>query len=192
MAGVVAEAAWALDHAVRRAGLLRVPAYDEAVGVLHDARGRLVFSAAEPYLAVELLKQVLIVEFRRHRRRANHLAADDCKQIPAERFGYRDRGYLCSTGRILREGGDYGEHMDHNVYALLEVRNIGSAEATVDLYKVCPTFEDALEVYREKVGEPKTVREEPSDAGTVWWLDEDPTGAATISRYTLHGPLEEA
>jgi hypothetical protein len=82
--------------------------------------------------------------------------------------------------------------MDHNVYAVLEVRNIGSAEATVDLYKVCPTFEDALEVYREKVGEPTTVREEISSTGTVWWLDEDSTGAATISRYTLHGPLEEA
>jgi len=82
--------------------------------------------------------------------------------------------------------------MGHNVYALLEVRNIGSTTATVDLYKVSPTYEDALGVYREKVAEPATIREESGGAGTVWWLDEDATGAATISRCTLHGPLEEA
>lgn len=86
----------------------------------------------------------------------------------------------------------YGRDMDHNVYALLEVRNLAAAAATVDLYKVCPTYDDALAVYREKVGKPKTIREEISATGTVWWLDEDATGAATISRYTLHGPLEEA
>lgn len=58
--------------------------------------------------------------------------------------------------------------------------------------RFCPTYEDALEVYREKVGKPKAIREETTAAATVWWLDEDPTGAATITRYTLHGPLEEA
>lgn len=82
--------------------------------------------------------------------------------------------------------------MDHNVYAVLNVRNLGQESATVDFYKVCPTYEDAMDVYREKVGEPKTVREESSDEGTSWWLDEDETGAAAINRYTLHGPLEEA
>ena len=82
--------------------------------------------------------------------------------------------------------------MAFNVYALLEVRNIGSSHPTVDLYKVCPTFDDALEVYREKVGEPRTIREDNTSGGTTWWLDEDSTGAATISRYTLSGPLETA
>lgn len=82
--------------------------------------------------------------------------------------------------------------MAHNVYALLEVRNLGSAAATVDLYKVCPTYEDALAVYRQKVGNPKTIREQTGPDGTVWWLDEDATGAATITRYTLHGALEVA
>lgn len=82
--------------------------------------------------------------------------------------------------------------MNHNVYALMEVRNLGSASATVDLYKVCPTYEDAVDVYREKVGEPKSVREEVTPDGTMWWLDEDETGAANIVRYTLHGPLEDA
>ncbi len=82
--------------------------------------------------------------------------------------------------------------MAHNVYALLEVRNIGSSRATVDLYKICPTYEDALDVYREKVGEPRTIREETASSGTTWWLDQDASGAATISRYTLLGPLETA
>lgn len=81
--------------------------------------------------------------------------------------------------------------MAHNVYALLEVRNLGTSAATVDLYKVCPTYEDALAVYREMVGEPKTIREQTTPDGNVWWLDEDTSGAATITRYTLHGPLEE-
>ena len=79
-----------------------------------------------------------------------------------------------------------------NVYALLEVRNIGTSNATVDLYKVCPTYEDALDVYREMVGEPKTIREETSAAGIVWWIDEDQTGAATISKYALTGNIEES
>lgn len=82
--------------------------------------------------------------------------------------------------------------MDHNVYIVMEVRNIGGPAATVDLYKACPTYDDALAVYREKVGEPRTVREDNTGEGTVWWLDEDNTGAATISRYTVHGELEEA
>lgn len=82
--------------------------------------------------------------------------------------------------------------MDYNVYALLEVRDLGSIEATVDLYKVCPTYADALEVYRERVGEPSTIREETNGTDTVWWLDEDSSGAATITRYTVQGPLEEA
>lgn len=86
----------------------------------------------------------------------------------------------------------YPELMDHNVYALFEARNLGSNHATVDMYKVCPTYEDALEVYREKVGEPKSIRKEETDAGTTWWLDQDQTGTAAINRYTLHGPLEEA
>lgn len=81
--------------------------------------------------------------------------------------------------------------MDHNVYAVFEARNIGSPSATVDLYKVCPTYEDALDVYREKVGEPKRIREDVGPDGVVWWLDEDATGTASIARYTLHGPLEE-
>ena len=82
--------------------------------------------------------------------------------------------------------------MTYNVYALLEVRNVGLPEATVDLYKVCPSYDDALNVYREKVGEPKSIREDVRPDGTVWWLDEDGTGAASIVRYTLHGALEEA
>lgn len=82
--------------------------------------------------------------------------------------------------------------MDHNVYALMNVRNIGSPNATVDLYKVCPTYGDAMEVYKEKVGQPKNIREEVTAEGTSWWLDEDETGAASIIRYTLHGPLEDA
>lgn len=83
--------------------------------------------------------------------------------------------------------------MDHNVYALIEVRNIGKPNATVDLYKVCPSYEDALEVYREKVGEPKTITGPGDDHDSrVWVLDEDPSGAAYISRYTLNGPLEIA
>lgn len=82
--------------------------------------------------------------------------------------------------------------MRHNVYALLEQRNFSSGKSTFDLYAVCPTLEDALNVYREKIGEPKSIREEALDEGTVWWLDEDSTGAACVSRYTLHGPLEEA
>lgn len=79
-----------------------------------------------------------------------------------------------------------------NVYALLEVRNLGTGKATVDLYKVCPTYEDALDVYRERVGEPKTTREETTAAGTVWWIDQNDTGSATISKYTLTGNIEEA
>jgi hypothetical protein len=71
------------------------------------------------------------------------------------------------------------------------MRNLGTAAATVDLYKVCPTYEDALAVYREKVGEPRSVREATGPEGTVWWLDEDGTGAATITRYTLQR-VEEA
>lgn len=82
--------------------------------------------------------------------------------------------------------------MDHNVYVLLEVRNLGTSDAAVDLHKVCPTYEDALEVYRERRGEPQSVRESTDAAGTTWWLDKDDSGAATITRYTLHGPLEEA
>lgn len=82
--------------------------------------------------------------------------------------------------------------MKYNVYAILEVRNLGTDEATVDLYKVCPSYEDALDVYREKVGEPKTVREEVGPEGITWWLDEDSTGMAAINRYQLNGPLEEA
>lgn len=82
--------------------------------------------------------------------------------------------------------------MDHNVYALMNVRNIGSPNATVDLYKVCPTYDDAMEVYKEKVGEPKKVRKEESGDGISWWLDEDDYGSGCIVRYTLHGPLEEA
>lgn len=81
--------------------------------------------------------------------------------------------------------------MDHNIYVLLEVRNIGSTDAVVDLYKVCPTYEDAVDVYRERVSEPQSVREDSSPAGTML-LDEDSSGAATITRYTLHGPLEQA
>ncbi|MGO2719576.1 MAG: hypothetical protein ACTIAR_04645 [Brachybacterium tyrofermentans] len=82
--------------------------------------------------------------------------------------------------------------MDHNVYALLEVRNLGTPDATVDLHKVCPTYEDALDAYREWRGEPQSVRESSGAAGTTWWLDKDDSGSATITRYTLHGPLEEA
>jgi len=82
--------------------------------------------------------------------------------------------------------------MDHNVYALIEVRNIGTPQATVDLYKICPTYEDALDVYREKVGEPKSIRKDFNQDSKVWWLDEDSTGSASIARYTVHGPLEEA
>lgn len=79
-----------------------------------------------------------------------------------------------------------------NVYAILEVRNLGTSAATVDLYKVCPTYEDALDVYREKVGEPVTIREETRPDGTVWWIDEDKDGSVTISKYTLTGNIEEA
>lgn len=83
--------------------------------------------------------------------------------------------------------------MAHNVYALTEVRNIGKPNATFDLYKVCPSYEDALDVYREKVGEPRTIRGPEDDPeARIWILDEDATGAAYIARYTLHGPLEEA
>ena len=82
--------------------------------------------------------------------------------------------------------------MDHNVYALMNVRNLGSSNASVDLYKVCPSYADAMEVYKEKVGDPKTVRKEENGDGILWWLDEDDKGAASIVRYTLHGPLEEA
>lgn len=82
--------------------------------------------------------------------------------------------------------------MEHNVYALVEVRNIGTPQATVDLYKICPTYEDALEVYREKVGEPKIIREDFTEDSKVWWLDEDSTGSASIARYTVHGILERA
>lgn len=81
----------------------------------------------------------------------------------------------------LAQGG-----MEHNVYALLEVRNIGKPSATVDLYKVCPSYEDALEVYREKVGEPKTITRPGDDPDSrIWVIDEDATGAAYISKYTL-------
>jgi len=87
----------------------------------------------------------------------------------------------------------YPSGMDHNVYALIEVRNIGKPNATFDLYKVCPSYEDALDVYREKVGEPKTITGPKDDPeARIWVLDEDSTGAAYISRYTLHGPLEKA
>jgi len=82
--------------------------------------------------------------------------------------------------------------MRYNVYALLEQRSQPSGKTTFDLYKVCPTHEDALAVYREIVGEPRTIREDTSDAGTIWWLDEDSTGAACIVRYVLDGPLEES
>lgn len=46
--------------------------------------GRLVFSAAAPDLAVELIKQVLVAESRCHRRKANRVTVEDGKQIPAE------------------------------------------------------------------------------------------------------------
>lgn len=83
--------------------------------------------------------------------------------------------------------------MDHNVYALMEVRNLGTANPTVDLYAVCPTYEDALDVYREKVGEPKTIEQGSGEFGSrIWNIDQDSTGTVTIARYTLHGPLEEA
>ena len=82
--------------------------------------------------------------------------------------------------------------MRHNVYALLEQRNFNSGKSTFDLFAVCPTQEDALAVYREKVGEPRTIREEVTDDSTIWWLDEDSTGSACIARYTLDGELEEA
>src|SRR5699024_12825781 len=81
--------------------------------------------------------------------------------------------------------------MDHNVYALLEVRDIGTADAVVDLYAVCPSYEDALNVYREKIGEPKSITQLDSDPlSRTWVLDEDSSGGAYITRYTLHGPLE--
>jgi|GEM_PF-3094307 len=81
--------------------------------------------------------------------------------------------------------------MDHNVYALLEVRDIGTDDAVVDLYAVCPSYEDALDVYREKVGEPKSITQLESDPlSRTWVLDEDSSGGAYITRYTLHGPLE--
>lgn len=72
MTGVVAKAARALNHAVRRSGALRVPADDWAVSVLHDAGSRFVFTAAEPDLAVKLVQQLLVAEVRCHSRRANH------------------------------------------------------------------------------------------------------------------------
>ena len=81
--------------------------------------------------------------------------------------------------------------MHHHVYALFEVRHVGSTRATFDLYKVCPTFEDCLDVYREKVGEPRSITEHDTPDGRVWHIDEDATGAAYIARYILHGSLEE-
>lgn len=82
-----------------------------------------------------------------------------------------------------------------NVYLLLEVRNLGTTRTTVDVHKICPTYEDALDVYRENVGEPKTIREDhgPDGLSRVWFIDEDATGgSATITRYTLNGNIEEA
>ena len=69
MTGVVTEAARALDHAVRRAGSLRVPAYDRPVGILDDASSRLVFLAAKPDLAVKPLQQLMVAEVGRHWRK---------------------------------------------------------------------------------------------------------------------------
>lgn len=82
--------------------------------------------------------------------------------------------------------------MKYNVYALVEQRGLPSGKRTFDRYKVCPTQQDAMDVYREKVGEPRTVREEIREDGIIWWLDEDSTGAAYIVRYVLDGPLEES
>ena len=79
MVGVVAEATGALNHAVRRAGVLRVPADDRAVGVVNDAGSRLVLPAAEPDLAVKLLQQLLVTEVGCHGRRANHPREAGCK-----------------------------------------------------------------------------------------------------------------
>ena len=81
--------------------------------------------------------------------------------------------------------------MRYNVYAVIEQRSHPSGKITADLYKICPSYEDALDVYKEKVGEPQTIREEAVDGGVVWWLDQDSTGAGFIIRYTLEGPLEE-
>ncbi|GAA4113956.1 hypothetical protein GCM10022249_15000 [Enteractinococcus coprophilus] len=45
----------------------------------------------------------------------------------------------------------------------------------------------------KEVGEPKTVTGPKADPELkIRVLDEDSTGAADISRYTLHGPLEKA
>lgn len=77
------------------------------------------------------------------------------------------------------------------MYALMEPRNIGRVNATGDLYKVCPNFNDAIEVYKEKVREPNLIREELTSEGPVWWIDENDSGAAAVIRYTLHGPLEK-
>lgn len=82
--------------------------------------------------------------------------------------------------------------MRYNVYALMEQRSLPSEKTTFDLYKVCPTHEDALAVYQEKVGEPRTIREEVREDGMIWWLDQNSTGAARIVRYVLDGPLEES
>lgn len=114
----------ALNHAVRRAGVLRVPAYDSAVGVLHDAGSRLVFPAAEPDLAVKLLQQLLVAEVRCHRRTANHPAEAGCKCSPQP-----DRRSSRASARRRREGVT---PMDVTVHAFIQNLRRGHYELAVD------------------------------------------------------------
>ncbi len=116
-------------------------------------------------------------------------------KIGFEYFPERDLQSLEEAIEWTQHGDSTIQHSDvmrYNVYALLEQRNLKSGKSTFDLYKVCLTCADALYVYKEKVGEPKTIREEVTAEGPIWWLDEDSTGSACIVRHTLDGPLEEA
>lgn len=47
-------------------------------------------------------------------------------------------------------------------------------------------------MYREKVGEPRTIERVESENGVHWAIDKDESGSAAIVRYVLEGELEQA
>ncbi|MFC0582524.1 hypothetical protein [Micrococcoides hystricis] len=81
--------------------------------------------------------------------------------------------------------------MKYYVYAVMEVRDIATSAAVVDFFKVCASYEEALDVYRQQVGEPRTIERVESENGVHWAIDKDESGTAAIVRYVLEGELEQ-